>query len=149
MLGIVDDLMPTSIDSARESAAAIARRQFGPSEAGQALTKALVDMLGHVLPGDVFQHVAPLLISYFLGKEHASWLGIADHHPIDLIAGPLRALGIQADQTVSNSRALSALADKVGHLLIESIVFIERGGNRPSFSIPAELRQQWGVNWTS
>jgi hypothetical protein len=33
--------------------------------------------------------------------------------------------------------------------VLQSLVFIERGGNRPSFAIPADLRQQWGVNWVS
>ena len=106
-------------------------------------------MMAAVLPGDVFKHVAPLLIRYFLGKEHASWLGIENFDPVSLIAGPLRALGIHADAQVQDSKILSGLAEKVGHLLIESIVFVERGGNRPSFNIPTELRQQWGVNWNS
>jgi hypothetical protein len=58
-------------------------------------------------------------------------------------------LGVHADAQVQDSKILSGLAEKVGHLLIESIVFVERGGNRPSFNIPTELRQQWGVNWNS
>jgi hypothetical protein len=37
----------------------------------------------------------------------------------------------------------------MGQLLIGSIMFVGRGGNRPSFAIPTELREVWGVNWTS
>jgi hypothetical protein len=77
---------------ARDLAAAIARRQFGSSSEGKALTRALVDMMAAVLPGDVFKHVAPL-IRYFLGKEHASWLGIENYDPISLIAGPTARVG--------------------------------------------------------
>jgi hypothetical protein len=50
---------------------------------------------------------------------------------------------------IHNLPAVAALADDVGKLLINSIVLVERGGNRPTFTIPKELRQQWGVNWTS
>jgi hypothetical protein len=149
LLGIRQELLPTSIANARDLAASIARRQFGPSPEAQSLTKALVDMMAHTLPGDVFSHVVPLLIHYFLGKEWASWLGIEDCDHINLMAGPLRALGIDAGKILESSEALSALAEKVGHLLIESLVYVERGGNRPSFTIPVELRQQWGVNWLS
>lgn len=149
LLGISPELLPQNIASARDLAAAIARRQFGPSADGQVLTKALVEMMAHVLPGDVFRHVAPALISYFLGKEYAGWLGIDDCDPISLIAGPLRAIGADAEHLIHHSEALSILAERVGRLLIESIVFVERGGNRPSFTIPTELRQQWGVNWLS
>jgi hypothetical protein len=58
-------------------------------------------------------------------------------------------LGMQAGDILKDSHALSALAQKLGRLLIDAMVYVERGGDRPSFSIPAQLRQQWGVNWTS
>jgi hypothetical protein len=148
LLGVREELVPTNIASARDLAASIARRQFGPSPEAQSLTKALVDMMANTLPGDVFGHVAPLLIRYFLGKEWASWLGIEGHF-LNLMAGPLRLLGLEAGTILEDSQALSALAEKVGHLLIESLVYVERGGNRPSFTIPVELRQQWGINWLS
>ena len=50
LLGIRNELLPKNFDSARDLAAAIVRRQFGPSSEGKALTKALVDMMAQVLP---------------------------------------------------------------------------------------------------
>jgi hypothetical protein len=41
------------------------------------------------------------------------------------------------------------LAQHAGKLIVGSVVLVERAGNRPSFSIPTELKQQWGVNWFS
>ena len=37
----------------------------------------------------------------------------------------------------------------MGKVLINAIVLVERGGNRPTFTIAKELREQWGVDWTS
>ena len=149
LLGIRRELLPEDVESARELANAIATRQFGPSDEGQALTNALVDMLAHVLPGNVFGRGAPLLIRYFLGKERAAWLGIECADISGWLAGPLRTLGLAVSEQIEESKAIQAIAERIGHLLIQSIVFVERGGNRPSFAIPAELREQWDVNWTS
>jgi hypothetical protein len=149
LLGIRDEVLPKDIAAAEELSLTIARRQFGPCPEGQLMTKALVDMLGNVVPGDLFRHVPPLLIRYFLGAQWAGWLGIADSPWADLALAPLRLLGMQKSDILNDSKAARALAEKFGHLLIAAIVYVERGGNRPSFTIPAELRQQWGVTWTS
>ncbi len=149
LLGVRKEMLPADVDSAQALAETVARRQFGPCPEGKAMTHALVDMMANILPGDVFQHMAPLFIRFFLGTEHAEWLGVTGDAPLDLMAAPLRLLGIQAATLLENSAALTQLAEKVGHLLIESLVFVERGGNRPGFAIPTELRQQWGVNWLS
>src|SRR5206468_360745 len=115
---------------------------------GKELTAALIGMLKHILPGDVFDHVPEVMIRYFLGKDQAAWLGVEDNLLARLAAAPLRLLGFAASDAIEDSKAVSALAGHVGHLLIQSLVYCERGGNRPSFSIPSELKQQWGANWT-
>ena len=68
---------------------------------------------------------------------------------MDVLAAPLRFLGLERSDLLNDSEAMRKLAQHVGKLIIGSIVFVERAGNRPSFAIPAELREQWGVNWTS
>ena len=149
LLGIREELLPEDMAGAETLSMTIARRQFGPCTEGQEMTKALVGMLVNVLPGAGFQHVPSLLIRYFLGAQWAAWLGVAESPWAELALVPLKLLGMQAGDILNDSSAVRALAEKFGHLLIEAIVHIERGGNRPAFTIPAELRQQWGANWTS
>lgn len=149
LLGIREELLPKSVAAAEALSMTIARRQFAPSPEGQLMTKALVDMLGNVVPGDLFRHVPPLLIRYFLGAQWAAWLGITEGSWADFALAPLRLLGMQKSDILNDSVAARALAEKFGHLLIGAVVYVERGGNRPTFTIPAELRQQWGVTWTS
>ncbi|MFL6450701.1 MAG: oxygenase MpaB family protein [Bryobacteraceae bacterium] len=149
LLGIRDELLPPHAESAGALAAAVARRQFGPTPEGQQMTAALVQMMSNTLPGDVFRNVAPFLIRYFLGNEWASWLGVKEEHFVQFLSAPLQFLGIETSLLLHDSTVLNRLAEHLGRVLIESIVFIERGGNRPSFAIPADLRQQWGVNWVA
>ena len=149
LLGIQDDLLPAGADEAKVLAMAIAAHEFGPTAEGQSLTSALIDMLVKILPGNVFDPVPKLMIRYFLGKQWAQWLGVEDSFLADLAAAPLRLGELTFSGAIEDSRTLSAIAEKAGKALIDSIVYVARGGNRPSFAIPVDLRQQWGVNWTS
>ncbi len=149
LLGIQDEILPEDITSAEVLTMTIARRQFAPCAEGQAMTKALIDMLANVVPGDVFRHVPAALIRYFLSAQWAAWLGIGESPWTELALTPLKLLGVEASDILNNSKAARALAEKFGRLLIDAIVYVERGGNRPAFTIPAELRQQWGANWTA
>jgi hypothetical protein len=149
LLGIHDDLLPTSAAEAQALAMAIAAHQFGPTADGQSLTGALIDMVARMLPGNVFDPVPKLMIRYFLGKQWAQWLGVDEGFLADLAAAPLRLGGLTFSGAIEDSSTLSAIAEKAGQAVIDSIVYVARGGNRPSFAIPSDLRQQWGVNWTS
>jgi hypothetical protein len=148
LLGISETLLPGDVARARDVGETIARRRFGPSPEGQALTKALLDLVDSTLPGDVFRHVAPLLIRLFVGDECAEWLGVEDHGS-EVLLKPLQFLGIEANQLIARSGALSMLAERLSPILLKALLFVDRGGNRPTFSIPTELRQKWGVNWLS
>jgi ER-bound oxygenase mpaB/B'/Rubber oxygenase, catalytic domain len=148
MLGIRDNLLPSDVASARKLAETIAGRQFGPSPEGKALTKALQDLISSTLPGDMFRHVAPIFIRYFVGDERAEWLGIEDHGA-EVLMRPLQFLGIEANHLIERSHALSRLAEKLSPIMLQAFLLVDRGGNRPTFSIPTELREQWGANWLS
>jgi hypothetical protein len=149
MLGVRDDLLPANLDQAKALSNAIASHQFGPTQEGQDLTKALVDMLVHILPGDVLNRMPQIMIRFLLGKEWAGWLGVSEGFLAELAARPLRFFGLTFGNITEDSKALGNMAEEVGKLLVGAIMLVERGGNRPSFAIPTELRQVWGVNWTS
>ncbi len=149
LLGIEKAILPCDLPSAELLKQQVSRRQFAPSEPGQDLTRALLDMVANTLPGDVFRKVPLALTEHFLGQSWAGWLGVQPGILAEALSAPLQILGFQGDALTMQSGALRVLAQKVGRLLVQAIVYVERGGNRPSFSIPAELRQTWGVNWVS
>jgi ER-bound oxygenase mpaB/B'/Rubber oxygenase, catalytic domain len=149
ILGVQDNLLPPDPAAARALADAIAAHQFGPTEEAKDLTKALVDMLSHILPGDVFNPLPKILLRFFLGNEQAEWLGIQQSHIAELAVQPIRFLGVTFGDVLEDRKSMAALAETAGKLLIGAIMLVQRGGDRPSFQIPTDLRQVWGVNWTS
>ena len=149
MLGLHDELLPADPAQAKALADAIAAHEFGPTPDGQALTLSLAGMLAHILPGNMLTKMPDLLMRYFLGAQWAGWLGIREGLLAELAAQPLRVFGLTFGGQIEDSKTLGAMAEQVGKLLIGSVMLVDRGGNRPSFRIPTELRQVWGVNWTS
>jgi len=153
-LGLRDDMIPADNASAEALCAAIERRQFASCPEGILMTKALVESVQYQLPGNLFDDAPALLIRYFLGNEHAAMIGI-QQTPLEasglrsVLTLPLQAGGEALSDLIHDSQAIAGIAEKLGKLLINSIVLVERGGNRPTFTIPKELQQQWGVNWTS
>ncbi len=143
-LGLREDMLPADMASAEALTHAIMRRQYGACPEGQMMTKALVDMMQYTLPGNMLDPFVPMYLSYFLGEENAALLGIEERG-----VGWLRAFnGLDVVMTgVNQDKAMAKLAEKMSRMLINAAVMIARGGNRPMFAIPQELRQQWGVNW--
>jgi hypothetical protein len=149
LLGIQDDVLPRDVDAARDLSHAVASHQFGPTDDAKYLTAALVQMLADILPGTALKHAPALLIRFFLGAQWAEWLGIHEGLLVDVAAAPLKLLGFEVSNLLEDCATMRKIAEQLGTLLINSLVLVERGGNRPSFAIPADLREQWGVNWTS
>jgi hypothetical protein len=90
----------------------------------------------------------PLFISCFLGAQTAALLGIRDGSAPGGLRSPLSVFGTGLSQ-LNRDQMLMAAAAKVSRLLVYSTVFVGRGGNRPEFSIPDQVKQAWGVSWLS
>jgi hypothetical protein len=149
MLGLQTEMLPTNMAAASTLVATIADREFAPNDYGVQMTDALVKMLADIMPGDLFRQTPRLMMRYFLGEEWAKWLGVEESKWIEIAAGPLRSLGIERSDVLNDCDAMRQLAQHVGKLIVGSIILAERAGNRPSFTIPTELKEQWGVNWLS
>lgn len=147
MLGLRDEMLPQNMQAAETLVNTISRREFAASSYGVEMTEALTTMLAGMIPGDVFRHTPKLMIRYFLGEQWAKWLGADESWWTEVAIAPLRLIGIERSNILDDSAAMRDLAQRVGKLIVGSAVLVERAGNRPSFAIPTELKQQWGVNW--
>jgi mpaB/rubber oxygenase-like protein len=145
LLGVRRELLPRNEARAADLVQAIAHHQFASNQAGRDLTAALVHHTAYHLPGNAFEHFAPVMIRYFIGEERASMLGLQPGPGFEQLSGLMKIL--QIDELLAGSRALAAVMELAGRKFLETALFIERGGNRPTFAIPQELRQVWGVNW--
>ena len=149
ILGIRPEMLPTDNADAAALAARIASRQFAACEEGQYMTRALVQMLQHVVPGDLFDAVPEILMRHFLGDRTADMLAIAPARAADILLGPLELLTRAGSTLVHSSSKLARLHERFGRALIEGIVLVGRGGKRIPFTVPTELLQAWGVNWVA
>ena len=118
------------------------------------MTKALIESIQYQLPGNIFDDAPGLLMRFFLGDEHAAMIGVQksaleQNGLRSVLTLPLQLGGEVITDLVHDSPAIAMLAEKLGKILINSIVLVQRDGNRPTFTIPKELQLQWGVNWTS
>jgi hypothetical protein len=149
MLGLQDVMLPANMQAAAALVETISRREFAASQYGVEMTAALTKMLADIIPGNLFRQTPKLMIRYFLGETWAKWLGAEESWWVDAAVAPLKFLGMERSDILNDSGAMRQLAQHAGKLIVGSAVLVERAGNRPSFSIPTELKQQWGVNWFS
>ena len=149
ILGIRPEMLPIDYADAGALAARIAARQFVACEEGQYMTRALVQMLQHVVPGNLFDAVPEVLMRYFLGDRTADLLAVAPEHAAEILLGPLQLLVHTESTLMHSSSELARLHERFGRALIEGIVLVGRGGKRIPFTVPTELLQAWGVNWVA
>lgn len=147
-LGLREEMIPVDLASAEALTRAFQRRQYGACPEGQLMTKALIETLQYELPGDLLDKMPALYIRHFLGEEYGSMLGVQGGATGGAPFVPATVFGML--ETEADREALIAkTAQKVSHLLINAVLLVSRGGNRPTFAIPEQLKQQWGVNWLS
>jgi len=147
VLGIREDMLPVDMADAEALTHAIQRRQYAPCLEGKEMMQALLQMMAYQIPGNLFDNLPASLIRYFLGDPVGEILGVPMKDWTQAFITPLRFLGKLADAADDHIRQVARLSEIFGHQLLNGIVWINRGGKRPRFYIPTELRQVWNVNW--
>jgi hypothetical protein len=149
LLGIQEALLPTQVAHAEALVRAIQRRQYAACAEGQMLTQALVAMMQHAIPGNIFDAFPAALIRLLLGKDYADLLAVERHRMAEVLLGPWRHLFALKDDFLDHARALRRLSEIFSRKLIEGLLLVGRGGQRVAFRMPTELRQTWGINWVA
>lgn len=141
MMGVVETLIPTTVNDANQLADRIFDRQTKPSYEGRAMTTALQEaMKARVLPP--FRGFVDAMFRYLLPPEVADGFGIA-HRPLEeamVEAGidPARWL----DDLLGGSVRRALFRDFSIQVLL-ALTFIEAGGRRTQFHVPRELCDAW------
>ena len=143
ILGLREEMLPVDLADATDFTKSFRQRQFAECPEGQLMTKALLEMMAHILPGNVFDPVPKALMYYFVGEKMANLLGV-EPVPFDhALFLPLQLSNVIADDFLENSGWMRNLVEIVSRHLLDSLELVARGKNRPSFSIPKKLRQRW------
>ena len=147
-LGLREDMIPLDMASAEALTRAFQRRQYGACPEGQLMTKALIETMQYELPGNVLDGLPALYLSHLMGPEYAAMLGVTEPTGADVLTAPATMFG-KVLSDASRDALIAQAAETMSKLLINAAVLVSRGGNRPSFAIPEQLKQVWGVNWLS
>lgn len=140
LMGLSEWLQPRDYAAADRLAQRIRRRQFKTSEAGRALTQALIDFCTPLMGGPENPWPVVEAMRFLLDDETCSLLGV-----------PARPTPSERPAWVGASQSLGAcLPDWArqtgGRKLVESLLFLYRGPERFCFALPPPLRTAWGFD---
>jgi hypothetical protein len=152
IMGVREDLIPSSVEEGRQLAFQIFRAQGLSTPQGKELASALIAGYQSMLPRPL--HGMPASMMHFFlqpesltGRNIAQMLGLP---PPDWTLGVTRfAVGVDeflAKHGIGNPLG-SELAGMVGREFIKGFLRAERA-NRAPFSIPLDLQQQWDASWS-
>jgi hypothetical protein len=143
ILGVDPRLNPADFEAAQALNHKILDRQQSPSEAGRALTKALLDFIRETLPGSELVSLGPTLIRHLAGDDRADildvpprdWTGLATSLALDAGAGYSMATS-RSTNTVPLAKELAA---KLGDAVLKSGIRVANNGQRSEWQIPTGL----------
>lgn len=135
LMGIRDDMLVRDIDDATDLVDRIRERHFEPSPEGQQLTLALLNLLDELTPGHVFDETIPPLIRHLIDDDVA-----------DMLLVPESSLTSEMDLLERIGRWASPLVKPFGRDLLNTLIALERGGERAPFDIPDHLTRTWELS---
>jgi ER-bound oxygenase mpaB/B'/Rubber oxygenase, catalytic domain len=144
LMGVRSELLPQDVNEARGLVTVIGRRNFEVSEAGRAMTCALVEMMEDVVPGTIFRGMPDTMIRFLNGDQIADIVGVSNEDWTRKLIAPIREMFAIVEGEEDRSRMLAKVAEHFGHAFMEAFSWIDRGDRAP-FQIPDALRQQWNL----
>ncbi len=147
VLGVRGDMLTTGMADAEALARTIQQRQYASCPEGIQMTDALIKMLQGLIPGNLLDFIPLALTRFLLGDTYSDMLGVGRIANPGLLLLPLRAFDKFIGTSLESNDVHARLCEIFSRRLIDALVRVARGGTRIPFSIPTELRQQWGVNW--
>jgi hypothetical protein len=145
LMGIDERLLPEAYEDGARLADAIFARVFRASPEGQTMTRALIELMEHIIPGNIFDGLSSTLIRYLLGDQTADLIAVPASDWTQALIQPLRLLGWVMDEGDEQSVVNAKLSELFGRKLLEGIMWVSRGNERPPFRIPEDLRASWNV----
>jgi hypothetical protein len=140
MMGIQPELLPTDPQDAYDLAETIFQRQRGPSEAGLALTKALVGFMEQQAPGRLFDGMPSTIIRHAVDQEVADMLEVPQSNWTVVLLTIEEALARVSERFFQRHTRSSRLLERYAVGMVQQIIDLERGGQRTRFTIPDRLR---------
>ena len=142
LMGIEKELLPRSLDEAKQLTATIERRQVAESAEGREMMAALLGMMQTNVP-KAFTTVPGCLIREFVPADVATFLGVPSHRfEEELIRLAERAL-LPLERFVDAEAKRSAVVRAFSLHLMGWMISVETDGRPAKFTLPESLQQAW------
>lgn len=134
-MGVTEELIPKSFKEAKRLTRLIQSRQIDPSETSRAMLPPLLAVLDHKsIPG-----MAAATMRLCLPRSVANGLGVPRNWLMEIFLRVVTwILGI-IDMVFGKFKKHSRLYRRISMGLIESLLLVDRGGQRPQFNLPESL----------
>jgi hypothetical protein len=151
-LGVREDLLPDSVEEARELFYTIKQRVKGQTVEGISMTTAVMEFAEEHIPVPYYAAAPKLLSRYLVGDETADMLGMEKPTFGERVKGRLWLFELTFlvhfwENRLDRHPTLRKWAAKLIHAILgwEVDRWAERGGRKP-FEIPDHLARNWVVN---
>ncbi|HEY0093663.1 MAG TPA: oxygenase MpaB family protein, partial [Archangium sp.] len=127
IMGVDERLLPEDLDEGERLADSIFQRVFRPSPEGQMMTRALIELIEHIIPGNLFDGIGSTLIRHLVGDETAELLAVPKADWTRALVKPIQLLGWVMDEGDEANVVNEKLSELFGRKLLEGIVWVSRG----------------------
>lgn len=150
IVGVDPKLNPETYKEGLKLGYSILDHQRGPSEQGEVLTKAVVDFMERIIPGNLFDGVPSMLIRNYVGDNTADMLGVKkDDSAISKIAPRLLTILFKVEEALENhSKIFKEIGEKASLLLLQGMLNYFDDYKGVHFYIPPGLQKNWKLNVT-
>jgi hypothetical protein len=138
LLGIEEDLLPLDREATKALMAHVRSFHFEASDAGKALTEALLAQGREAMP-PFLKGLPATALRWYVGDEVAEVTGVGRPDWTRLMFGPLAALSAQVSAVEAHTRFLRGMSAWLGRCMLEVAIAAGRGADRARFAIPEEL----------
>ncbi len=146
VVGVVPELIPATVDEARELTETIQRRQIAPSPEGKAMTQALLDLMRERIPGELLDGTCDAMLRHFLPEQVADDLGVRRSRLGDAAVDTLIAVVDGLDAFFREGEQRSGFYRRLGLGVVDMFLEYERRGkHRMPFRLPEGVDEAWRV----
>ena len=145
IVGLDIQLNPETYNEGLTLGYAIFDEQRAASEAGTVLTKAVLDFMENLMPGDLFNHTPAIIMRYLLGDETADLLEVPAHDGLlaKIVPRLLKIIFETEEEMENHSIFMKKIGNHVSQALLQGMLnhFNEYKGIH--FYIPPGLQENW------
>ena len=147
-LGVDPSLNPATFREGYKLGKAILDDQKKQSQEGEELTKAVIDFMKQLTPGNLFDDAPETIIRYLIGDEMANMLGVSKHQDLlDRMIPKLMGHIFEDLSEIENKHIfIRKLVEHFNQLMLQGMLNHFNGHKKVRFYIPPSLRTNWNLN---